>query len=204
MRQKLKLGVLVSGRGSNLQAIIDNATSGKLNATVSVVISDNKDAYAITIAKNSKIPVVIVERQDFSNKKSFESAIADELDNHHVGLVCLAGFMRVLSKNFLKRFPGKIINIHPALLPSFPGLDAQKQALEHGVKISGCTVHFVDEGTDCGPIILQRTVPVLEDDKEETLSERILREEHLAYSSAIELISKGRLEICGRRVVIRK
>jgi phosphoribosylglycinamide formyltransferase-1 len=173
----LRLGVLVSGRGSNLQAILDMTAK---NSAVSVVavVSDRPEAFALKRIEGLGIPGVVVERGVFSNADAFEAAIREVLEEHRVDLVVLAGFMRVLSPGFVRRFPRRIINIHPALLPSFPGLHAQRQALERGVKISGCTVHFVDETLDGGPIIAQAAVPVLPDDTEETLSARILKEEH--------------------------
>lgn len=204
MAQKISIGVLVSGNGSNLQAIIDNSLAGKIDAEVKVVVSDNDSAPALARAKKAGIPSVAISRKDYESKTAFENTIVDTLKDHNVDLVCLAGFMRILSPVILNSFRGKIINIHPALLPSFPGLHAQKQALDYGVKVSGCTVHFVDEGTDTGPIIIQALVPVIEDDTEETLSARILKEEHRIYSEAIQLFAKGRLEIRGRSVVVRK
>lgn len=204
MPKKLALGILISGNGSNLQAIIDNSASGAIDAEIKVVISDNREAFGIKRAKKAGIETIVYKRSDFASKKEFETVIADTLKSHKVDLICLAGFMRVLSPVFLKNFPDKIINIHPALLPSFPGLHAQKQALDYGVKVSGCTVHFVDEGTDTGPIIMQSVVHVKPDDTEETLSERILEEEHRIYSEAIDLFAKGRLEIRGRSVVVCK
>jgi len=203
MSGKLPIGVLASGNGTNLQAIIDNSQGGRINAVVRVVISDQKDAFALIRAKKAGIPAVIHERKDYASKEAFEDAIIATLNEHCVGLVCLAGFMRILSPHFIGQFAGRIMNIHPALLPSFPGLHAQKQALEHGVKISGCTVHFVDEGIDTGPIIIQAAVPVLDNDTEETLSARILKEEHRIYSEAIKFYAEGMLEIRGRSVVIK-
>lgn len=204
MAKRLSLGVLVSGGGTNLQAIIDNSLSGKIDAEVKVVISDKANAFALTRAKKAGIPTAVHLRKDYSSKAEFEAAIVKTLKAHHVELVCLAGFMRILSPVLLGSFPGRIINIHPALLPSFPGLHAQKQALDYGVKVSGCTVHFVDEGTDTGPIIIQTAVPVLHGDTEESLAARILAQEHRIYSEAIQLFAKGRLEIKGRSVVISR
>lgn len=182
----LRLGVLVSGRGSNLQAILDAIAGGGLTAEVAVVVSDKTDAFALKRIEGSGIPGILVERRRFQNGNEFENAIAEALEKHHVELVVLAGFMRVLGPAFVRRFSGRIINIHPSLLPSFPGLHAQKQALEHGVKISGCTVHFVDETLDGGPIIAQASVPVLPGDTEETLSARILKEEHRLLPETIQ------------------
>jgi phosphoribosylglycinamide formyltransferase-1 len=203
MTKNISLGVLVSGSGTNLQAIIDNSISGKIAAEIQVVISDNKSALALDRAKKAGIQTVVHPKSDYKTKAEFEAAIANTLKGYNVDLVCLAGFMRILSPKFVSEFRGKIINIHPALLPSFPGLHGQKQAHDYGVKVSGCTVHFVDEGTDTGPIILQTAVPVRETDTEESLANRILTEEHKIYSEAIGLFAEGRLEIQGRRVVVR-
>lgn len=198
----IKLGVLVSGRGSNLQAIIDSIEAGKLPAKIEIVISDKEDAYALTRAKNHGIPALFIDPKSFGSKEEFEKAIGDELDKRGVELICLAGFMRILSPYFVSRFKNRIINIHPALLPSFPGLHGQRQALLYGVKIAGCTVHFVTEEVDAGPIIIQAAVPVYDDDTEETLSARILEYEHKIYPMAIKLIAEGRVRIEGRRVLI--
>ncbi len=202
--KKLKVGILVSGRGSNMEAIIKNSKEGKINAEVVIVLSDNPDAPALQKARNLGVEAIYVYPGE---KKTFMTPDREEeyvriLKEKGVELVCLAGFMRVLKKTFLSAFPYRIMNIHPSLLPSFPGLNAQKQAWEYGVKVSGCTVHFVDEGVDTGPIIIQRCVPVLEDDTHERLAERILKEEHKIYSEAIQLFAEGRLVIEGRRVKI--
>jgi phosphoribosylglycinamide formyltransferase-1 len=199
MPDKIPIGVLISGSGTNLQSIIDHARSGRLDAEVKAVISDNEYAYGLTRAKNAGIPAYAILRRDFETRTDFEGRIASALKKHGVQLVCLAGFMRILSPHFLKEFQGRIMNIHPALLPAFPGLDAQRRAIESGAKTSGCTVHFVDEGTDTGPIILQAEVPVLGTDTEETLTKRILAEEHKLYPKAIQLFAEGRLEIKGGR-----
>ena len=196
------LGVLVSGRGSNLQAILDAINAGRLDAKIGVVVSDNPDANALRRIQGMDIPTAVVERRSFKTKAEFEAALIAQLDLHHVELVLLAGFMRILSPNFLNRFPGRVMNIHPALLPSFPGLDAQAQALAYGAKVSGCTVHFVDEGVDSGPVILQQAVQVLSDDTEDTLAKRILEQEHRLYPEAIKLWAQGRLAVSGRRVTI--
>ncbi|HHV44627.1 MAG TPA: phosphoribosylglycinamide formyltransferase [Firmicutes bacterium] len=201
MRTLLKLGILVSGRGSNLQAIIDAIEAGRLAAQIQVVISDRADAFALKRAAAYGIPTEVILREDYPDKQQFEAAIVRSLQAREVELVVLAGFIRLLSGWFLEHFKWRVINIHPSLLPAFPGLNAQAQALEYGVRVSGCTVHFVDEGMDSGPIILQRTVPVLDDDTVETLSLRILEQEHLAYPEAINLIAKGMLRIEGRRVL---
>ena len=197
---KRKIGVLVSGRGSNLQAIMDRIADGYLQLEIAVVISDKADALALKRAEDAGIPTVVVARKECASKEEFEDKINAALIAAGCELVVLAGFMRLLSGNFVNRWQHKIINIHPALLPSFPGLDAQGQAVDYGVKISGCTVHFVDEGTDSGPIILQKAVPVLDDDTEETLAARILEQEHKAMPEALKLWSEGKLLVNGRRV----
>ena len=199
-----KIGVVVSGRGSNLQSIIDNIAEGRLEVEVAIVVSDHKDAFALERAAKAGITTAMVERKGCKDKAEFEDKIDAALRNAGAELVVLAGFMRILTGHFISRWEHKIINIHPALLPSFKGLDAQGQAVDYGVKVSGCTVHFVDEGTDTGPIILQKVVPVLDDDTEETLAARILKEEHKALPEAIRLWSEGRLTIQGRKVFIAK
>ena len=196
------LGVLVSGRGSNLQSIIDAIDRGEISAKVGVVISDNGIAYALNRARTKNIPTACVKRSDFKTKQEFDGAICSILKEYKVDLVVLAGFMRILGKEFVHQFQGRIMNIHPALLPAFTGLDAQAQAIAYGVKVAGCTVHFVDEGMDTGPIILQAAVPVLDHDTEETLSQRILEQEHVIYPSAVALFCAKRLKIEGRRVEI--
>jgi len=203
MADLLKLGVLISGNGSNLQSIIDNIEKGSLKAVIKIVISNNPDAYGITRAKKHDIPFAVLKSSDFKNKEDFDAKLIKILKDYGVELVILAGFMRIIAPTFLKAFSGKIMNIHPALLPSFPGLHGQRQAVEYGVKFSGCTVHFVDEGVDTGPIIIQRVVPVLDDDTEESLAARILKEEHKIYPQAIKLFADGRLEIKGRKVFIK-
>ncbi|MBP2641210.1 MAG: purN [Firmicutes bacterium] len=200
--RKTVLGVLVSGRGSNLQAIIDAISADRLDAKIGLVISDNPDAHALQRVAGWNIPTVVVERKKYSSRQDFEERLAAEFALHHVDLILLAGFMRILSSHFISRFPGKIMNIHPALLPAFPGLNAQKQALDYGAKVAGCTVHFVDEGMDSGPIILQEAVPVLDNDTVETLSERILHVEHILYPRAVNLYCQQRLAVEGRRVRI--
>jgi phosphoribosylglycinamide formyltransferase-1 len=201
--KKVKIGVLVSGRGSNLQAIIDNIEQGKLSAEVAVVISDQADAFALERAKKHGIPGVHVEAKGYKNRRDdYDSLLVKELRKYTVELVVLAGFMRIIAPTLLRAFPNRVLNIHPALLPSFPGLHVQKAALEHGVKFSGCTVHFVDEGMDTGPVIIQAVVPILDNDTEDTLSARILQQEHKIYARAIQLFAEGRLRIEGRRVVV--
>jgi len=199
----LNLGVLASGRGSNFQSIIDEIEKGGLNAKISLLIVDNPDAFAVQRARKYGIEFFIVRPNDCKTKDDFYLMIADELRKRDVELVVLAGFMRIVGKPLIDAFPDRIMNIHPALLPSFPGLHSQKQAVEYGVKISGCTVHFVDEGMDTGPIIIQAAVPVYHEDTEETLSERILKLEHKIYPEAIRLFSEGRLEVHGRIVKIK-
>jgi len=197
---RLRLGVLVSGRGSNLQAIIDASEAGRIDAAVVIVISDVADAYALDRARAHRIEAAFVDPRHFKTRESFDAAVIDVLRKRDVELVCLAGFMRILSPHFVREFRNRIMNIHPALLPAFPGLHVQRKALQHGAKYSGCTVHFVDEGTDTGPIIIQAVVPVLDNDTEESLSARILRYEHQIYPRAIQLFAEGRLEVRGRRV----
>lgn len=199
---KKKIGVLVSGRGSNLQAIIDRIADGYLPLDIKIVISDKADALALKRAEAAGILTAVVSRKDCASKEEFENKIHQALTEAGCELVVLAGFMRILSGNFVNKWPVKIVNIHPALLPSFPGLDAQGQAVNYGVKISGCTVHFVDEGTDSGPIILQKAVPVLDDDTEETLAARILEQEHKAMPEALKLWAEGKLLVEGRRVKV--
>lgn len=201
MNNAFPIAVLVSGNGTNLQAIIDAIASGSLNAEIRVVVSSNRKAFAIERCKKHGITAVVHEEKAYPSKHAFENAIAQTILESGAKLICLAGFMKVLSHKFVSEFKNRIINIHPALLPSFPGLHAQRQALEHGAKVSGCTVHFVNEGVDAGPIILQAAVPVLEDDTEESLATRILEEEHKAYPKAIQLFAEGKLKISGRRVL---
>jgi phosphoribosylglycinamide formyltransferase-1 len=203
MADLLKLGVLISGNGSNLQSIIDNIEKGSLKAVIKIVISNNPDAFGLTRAKNHGIPYLVLKNGDYKSKEDFDAQLIKILKDNGVELIALAGFMRIISPAILKAFPGRVMNIHPALLPSFPGLHGQKQALDYGVKFSGCTVHFVDEGVDTGPIIIQSAVPVLDDDTEETLAARILKEEHRIYPQAINLFAGGRLEIKGRKVLIK-
>ena len=198
----LTLGVLASGRGSNFQSIIDSIESGFLKARLVALISDNPDAYALERAKKHNIESIVLKPKDFPDKNTYYAHIADELEKRGVELVILAGFMRVAGKALIDRYRNKIMNIHPALLPSFPGLHGQKQAVDYGVKISGCTVHFVDEGVDTGPIIIQAAVPAYDDDTEDTLSERILKQEHKIFPYAIKLYSEGRISVEGRKAVI--
>jgi len=198
----LKLGVLASGRGSNFQSIIDEIDAGNLKASIRLLITDNAGAYAIERAQKHSIEYLCLSPGDFSSKDAFYSRIADEMAKRDVELVVLAGFMRIVRKPLIEAYPHRIMNIHPALLPAFPGLHSQKQALDYGVRISGCTVHFVDEGMDTGPIIIQAAVPVSPVDTEDSLSERILRLEHKIYPHAIRLYSEGRLSVEGQTVKI--
>lgn len=197
-----KIAVLVSGGGSNLQSIIDATESGYLQVEIAVVISNKGDAYGLTRAQNHGIPTQVVKHGDFDSREAFEARLIEVLEEHDVDLVALAGFMRVLTPHFVQHYHHRIINIHPAILPSFPGTHGQKQALDYGVRFSGCTTHFVDEGTDTGPIIIQAVVPILPDDTEESLGSRILREEHRIYPESLKLWSEGRLLIEGRKVRI--
>lgn len=197
---KLRLGVLASGRGSNLQAIIDASEVGKIDATVAIVISDVAEAYALERARKHGIEAAFVDLRVHNTSEGFDAAMIDLLRKREVELVCLAGFMRLLSPHFVREYRNRMMNIHPALLPAFPGLHAQRKALQYGAKFSGCSVHFVDEGVDTGPIITQAVVPVLDDDTDESLSARILTYEHKIYPRAIQLFAEGRLEIRGRRV----
>ena len=201
---KLRLGVLASGRGSNFQSIIDAVDNKALKAEIVLLITDNPAAFAIERAKKHGIEYLVIRPKEFSSGDEFYGKISGELQSRGVDLVILAGFMRIIGKPLIDVFPNRIMNIHPALLPAFPGLHAQKQALEHGVRIAGCTVHFVDEGMDTGPIIIQAAVPVYPDDNEETLSERILKFEHKIYPEAIRLFAEGRIAVDGRTVKIRE
>ena len=194
------LGVLISGRGSNLQAMIAAIAAGTLDARITLVISNKADAGGLTRAREAGIETLVLSHKAFVSREAFDLAMVDALRARQVELVCLAGFMRLLSPAFVNAYAGRILNIHPALLPSFPGLDAQRQALEHGVKITGATVHFVDADLDAGPIVMQASVPVLDEDTEDTLSARILAEEHRIYPLAIQLVLDGKWRIDGRRV----
>jgi phosphoribosylglycinamide formyltransferase-1 len=187
MSEGRRLGILISGRGSNLQAIADHIAAGELDATIAVVISNRADAGGLAIARDRGIPALVMPSRGIP-REEYDRQVAEELKARQVDLVCLAGFMRLLSPVFIREFPMRILNIHPSLLPCFPGLDAQEQALRHGVKITGCTVHFVNEELDAGPILLQSAVPVLADDGVDTLSARILKEEHRLYSEAIRTV----------------
>ena len=203
MSKIVNLGVLVSGSGSNLQSIIDNIEKGTLPARIRVIISNNPEAFAIERARKHGIPAVVIEPKGASSREEYDQRLVDTLKSHDVELVVLAGFMRVLSPLFLRAFPMRIMNIHPAILPSFPGTHGQKKAFDYGVKFSGCTVHFADEGVDTGPIIIQGIVPVYDTDTEETLSQRILKEEHRIYPKAIRLYAEGKLLVEGRKVRVK-
>jgi phosphoribosylglycinamide formyltransferase-1 len=200
----LRIGVLASGRGSNFQSIIDETESKRLKAHIALLITDNPSAFAIERAKKHAIEYLVMMPKDYNSKDDYFAKIAEELKKRDIRLIALAGFMRIVGKPLIDAFPYRIMNIHPALLPAFTGLHGQRQALKSGVKISGCTVHFVDEGMDTGPIIIQAAVPVFQDDTEETLSERILRYEHKIYPEAIRLFSEGRLEVQGQTVIIKE
>ncbi|MBI3684703.1 MAG: phosphoribosylglycinamide formyltransferase [Acidobacteria bacterium] len=195
-----RLGILLSGRGSNFQAIADNIAAGRLDAEIAIVISNRPEAPGLEIARERGLPAISIPSKGLE-REPYDRLLLAGLDERRVELVCLAGYMRLLSAAFLRAYPLRVLNIHPSLLPAFPGLDAQHQALEHGVKYSGCTVHFVDEHLDAGPILLQAVVPVLEDDTVESLSARILKEEHRTYTEAIRIVLEGRYRIEGRRVI---
>jgi phosphoribosylglycinamide formyltransferase-1 len=198
----LAVGVLASGRGSNLQAILDACARPGFPARVAVVISDRERAVALERARAAGLEARWVNPKDFSDREAFDLALVRELESRGVGLACHAGFMRILSPAYVRAFAGRALNIHPSLLPAFPGLHAPRQALEHGVKVAGATVHFVDEGVDTGPIVAQAAVPVEPGDTEETLAARILVQEHRLYPEAIRLFAEGRLKIQGRRVSV--
>jgi len=195
-----KLAVLVSGRGSNLQAIIDSIDREELDAHLSIVISNTKDAMALKRAEKHGIKTIFIDPSNYSSSKEYDKALVLKLKEFPIDLICLAGYMRILGEEIIQTFEKKIINIHPSLLPSFPGLNAQKQAINHGVKFSGCTVHFVDSGVDSGPIILQTVVPVYDNDDEKSLSKRILEQEHYLYPKAIKMIQENKIRLNGRTV----
>ncbi len=203
MTYNVNLGILISGSGTNLQAIIDAIQRGEVKADIRVIVSNNPQAYGLVRAQTHGLPTVVVSHKDFSSREEFDREVVRELRQHGAELIILAGFNRLLSSFFIRSFPQRIMNIHPALLPAFPGLRAQKQALEYRVRFSGATVHFVDEEIDHGPIIIQAVVPVYPDDTEETLQERILKQEHRIYPRAIQLFAEGRLEIADRGVIVK-
>ncbi len=198
----LRIGVLVSGNGSNLQAMIDRCADGTIPGSVVCVISNTATAFGLERARRHGIPGQHLDHRSFPSREAYDEALVATLREHEVGLVCLAGFMRIVTPVLIDAFPSAIMNIHPALLPAFPGLHPQRQALDYGVKVAGCTVHFVDKGTDTGPIICQAAVPVEEGDTADTLAKRILVQEHIIYPLAIKMFAEGSLKIEGRRVVI--
>ena len=196
-----RLGILISGRGSNFEAIANAIAEGTIAAEIAVVITNRPEAPGLEIGRRLGLTTVCVPSRGL-DREIYDRMLLEELERHQVELVCLAGFMRLLSASFIRRYPNRILNIHPSLLPAFPGLDAQHQAFEHGVKITGCTVHFVDEHLDAGPIIVQSAVPVLDHDTVESLSSRILEEEHRIYPEAIRIVLSGRYATEGRRVIL--
>ncbi len=202
MAKMLRIGVQASGGGTNLQAIIDRCQDGSLAAEIAVVITNNPGAGALDRARKSGIKTLCINHRDFSQREDFDNAVVNALQERKVDLVVLAGFMRIITQTFIDAFPERIINIHPALLPAFPGLHVQQQAIDYGARFSGCTVHFIDGGVDTGPIIMQAVVPILPDDTADTLAARILEQEHQAYPRAIQLIAEGRLRVDGRLVII--
>jgi phosphoribosylglycinamide formyltransferase-1 len=200
---KTKVGILISGRGSNMLALADAIREGRVpEAEIAVVVSDQPAAAGLVHAQAQNLPTVVVERRARS-RDEHDRELVTVLQEHQVDFVCLAGYMRLLSAHFLSAYSNRILNIHPSLLPAFPGLDAQRQALEHGAKFTGCTVHFVDQTLDGGPIIAQRVVPILDDDTEESLSARILEQEHKLYAEAVAIVASGDYEIVGRRVILK-
>jgi phosphoribosylglycinamide formyltransferase-1 len=198
-----RIGVLLSGRGSNFEALAESVSAGRIpGAEIAMVISNKPDALGLERAKARRIPAMAIASKGLE-REAYDRKVVAVLQEHKVDLICLAGYMRLLSPYFIAAFPQRILNIHPSLLPSFPGLESQKQALDYGVKFAGCTVHFVDENLDAGPIIFQATVPVQDGDDEHALSERILKEEHRIYTQAVRLILEGRYKIAGRRVLAK-
>lgn len=204
MSSTLRIGVLASGGGTNLQSIIDGCQSGQISAKIVTVLSNNPDAGALQRACNAGIDHQCINHRDFASRDDFDSAVVTALLEANVDLVVLAGFMRIIGPRFLEAFPGRIMNIHPALLPAFPGLHVQQKALDYGARFSGCTVHFVDGGVDTGPIIIQAVVPILDGDDEGSLSARILEQEHKIYPQAIQWFAEGAIRIEGRRVIIER
>ena len=202
MARQVPLGVLISGSGTNLQAIIDAIEAQRLDGEIRVVISNKEEAFGLARARRHKIPTEAVDHKKFSTRENYDQALIGILRSRQVELVILAGFMRLLSPVLVKAYSNRIMNIHPALLPAFPGLHGQRQATDYGVRFSGCTVHFVNEECDQGPIIIQAVVPVFPDDTEESLSARILKEEHRVYPRAIQLYCEGRLHVAGRKVFV--
>jgi phosphoribosylglycinamide formyltransferase-1 len=200
--KKIGIGVLVSGSGSNLQSLIDNIEAGRLDAKIHIVISNNEDAYALKRCRKHNIATAVVDHRDFSFREDFDRQLVTILNEYDVELVVMAGFMRILTPVFFRAFPMRIMNIHPALLPAFPGLHVQQQAIDYGAKFSGCTVHFADKGIDSGPVIIQAVVPVYGDDDADSLAGRILKEEHRIYPQAVQYYAEGRILITGRKVTI--
>lgn len=199
----INIAVFISGRGSNFLALLKNIEKGVLkNCQIAVVFSNNPNAKGLEYAAEAGIKTIVIPSKNRSDRVEYDKEIINALSEYNIDLICLAGYMRIVTEELVEAYKNKIINIHPALLPSFPGLHAQKQALDYGVKVSGCTVHFVDGGMDTGPIILQKTVPVYDNDTEDTLSARILEQEHTAYSEALSLYAAGRLKVSGRKVEI--
>jgi phosphoribosylglycinamide formyltransferase-1 len=199
----MRLGVLISGRGSNLEAIANAIARRKLDAEIAIVISNRASAGGLEIARERGLPIRVIESKGME-REAYDKLVIEELRTHEVDLVCLAGFMRLLSASFVKAYPNRVVNIHPSLLPAFPGLDAQRQALEYGVRITGCTVHLVDEFLDSGPILVQSAVPVFDDDTVDSLSARILAQEHVIYPKAIQFFVERRITLQGRRAFIRE
>jgi len=199
----LRVGVLASGRGTNLQALLDAASRSDYPAVVTVVVSDHEDSRALARARAAGVTALFINPKDYGDRKAYEAVLTKRLQEYDVGLVCLAGFMRILGSSFVRDWQGRLMNVHPSLLPAFPGLNAQRQALAQGVRITGATVHFVDEGVDTGPIVLQAAVPVYATDTEETLAARILVEEHRIYPEAVRLFAEGRIQVSGRQVTVR-
>lgn len=201
----INIAVFISGRGSNFLALLKNIEKGVLkNCQISVVFSNNQNAKGLEYAENAGIKTIVIPSKNRQDRENYDKEIIKALAPYNIDLICLAGYMRIVTSELVQAYKNKIINIHPALLPSFPGLHAQKQALDYGVKVAGCTVHFVDEGMDTGAVILQKTVPVYDNDTEESLSERILEQEHIAYTEAVALYAEGLLKIEGRKVIIGK
>jgi len=203
-KKKGRIAVFISGRGSNFMAIHDAILAGKINAEIVLVVSNKENAPGLHIARQRNLQTFYLNPKDFPTREDFDRRLIQEVRNKQADLICLAGYMRILTPLFCQEFRNRIMNIHPALLPSFPGLHVQKKAIEWGVRYSGATVHFVTEDADCGPIILQAVVPVLQDDTEESLSDRILKEEHKIYPEAVRLYFEGKLEVRGRRVFIKE
>jgi phosphoribosylglycinamide formyltransferase-1 len=197
-----RLAILLSGRGSNLEAIAESVARGEMEASIAVVISNRAEARGVELARERGINAVVIPSKGV-DREAYDRSLIEELQKYQVDLICLAGYMRVLSATFVRQFRNRILNIHPSLLPAFPGLDAQHQALTYGVKVSGCTVHFVDEYLDAGPVVLQVAVPVHDADTEETLAQRILQQEHRIYSEAIRIVLGGNYRIEGRRVILQ-